>query len=176
MSRGHTRTVEVAVLVGCVLLALASVGYAVSGPASGTPYTEFSVLSPDGERLVADDYPTVGDDDGTVVVRTTNHEREQRAYTLVATAERVTVGAGAGDDDAPTVRERRELARETLLLADGETAAVRVDVLALGAMADAPNVRVVFSLYRGDASPGADGTDAYRSLHLWVNATDVGGG
>jgi len=160
-------TVKIAVLVGCLVLSVASVGFAISGPASSSPYTEFSILSPDGDRLVADDYPTVGDDDGTVVVRVTNHERSTAAYTLVVAAERLDIADGSG----LSVRESREVSRTTLELSDGESTTERVDVLALGDLSDDPNVRVAFWLFRGDAPADADGAGAYRSLHLWVNHT-----
>ncbi|MFC7095839.1 DUF1616 domain-containing protein [Halobaculum marinum] len=165
---GGTRTAEIAVLCAGLLLAVSTVGFAVGGPTSASPYTEFSVLSPDGGDLLADDYPTVGDANGTVVTKVTNHQREQTTYTLVATAQHV----AANDGSSTEVLERHELGRQTLSLPDGDAATARFDVLALGDLADAPRVRVVFSLYVGNVSDDTPSESPYRQLHLWVADTD----
>lgn len=159
ISRAVT-TVQTLVLAGCLLLTLTAVGVAIGGP-SGQPYTEFAVLAPEDGRLVADDYPSLESDNGTVVVTVANHERVRTTYTVVATAQQVDPD---GPRDPVRVRSRTRLGVRELTVDDGDTGTVRFDVT------ESPrgeSVRIVFELYRGDGT--VTGSDRpYRSLHLWV--------
>ncbi|WP_372910282.1 DUF1616 domain-containing protein [Salinigranum sp.] len=139
-------------VLGSVLVAAVSVGYAFTNPASADPYTEFAVLAetPDGDRL-GRSYADVLDDGGTLVLSVTNREGERVSYTVVAQRQRLD---GAGD-----VTARQEVNRVAFSLADGKRWEARHGVSATGG-------RVVYYLYRGDAPPVPSSETAYRTVYV----------
>lgn len=167
-----TTTGRTIVLLGCVLLTVAGVGFAIAGPSSTEPYTGFAVLSPDGDRLAAEGYPTADSENGTVVVAVTNQEGRAMDYTVVATAQRVAVVDGG---DRVDVKRRAELGRAALSVDSDATGHARFDVTE-GLPDGEGRLRVVFRLYRGDAPDEPHRKEPYRRLHLWLDGTADGGG
>ncbi|MFC4406282.1 DUF1616 domain-containing protein [Haloarchaeobius iranensis] len=155
-------------LVASILLATASVGYAVAVPKEGEQFSEFYVLTEnESGDLVADDYPTnytVGEQ-RPVVVGIGNHEGEQTEYTVVTSLQRVEL---VDNRTNISVLEETELERYTTTVPRGENATRNVPIQPTFT---GENLRVVFLLYRGSppANPTVD--NAYRELHLWVNVS-----
>lgn len=153
-------------LVLAVLLAVASVSYAVLVPKQGEAFTEFYVLTENetGE-LVADGYPTefVQGESKPLVVGIGNHEHETMDYTVVVLEQRVRIV-----NNSTVVDTERELGRFATTVADNETWHTEYDVTPTLV---GERLRVQFLLYRGGVSGSADAETAYRELHLWVNVS-----
>lgn len=153
------------VLALSVVLAVASVGYAVAVPQQGEAFTELYLLTEDDDGdLVADDYPTemvVGESE-SVVVGVGNHEHEPVTYTVLVELQRVAPGNNS------TVLEKEELDRFTERVAAGDT---MNRTQTLDPTTTGEELRLAFLLYK--SSPPAEPTveNAYRETHLWVNVT-----
>jgi uncharacterized membrane protein len=176
------------VLVFSIVLATASVGYAVAVPKQGEQFSELYLLTEGEDGLVADDYPTefVAGEPRSLVVGIGNHEHETIQYTVVAEIQRVEIERenvstpeGTVVNDSAGVRnvsisvlETREVARFEPELDHNETwtRPHEVETTLTG-----DRLRLTYMLYRGD--PPADPTvdDAYRSVWLWVNVSESGG-
>ncbi|UIO99741.1 DUF1616 domain-containing protein [Halobaculum sp. CBA1158] len=150
-----------------VVVAVASVGYAVAVPTEGESFTEFYLLTEgeDGE-LVADDYPTelVRGEPASLVVGIGNHEHRRTNYTVVVELQEVRVA-----NNSTTVLESDELRRDRASLADNETWTLPHTVTPT---MTGERLRLQYLLYRGEAPADATAGDAYRELHLWVNVSD----
>ncbi|WP_276282386.1 DUF1616 domain-containing protein [Halorussus caseinilyticus] len=170
---GETRTdraLNVALAVSLVL-ALGSVGYAVTSPKPSQQYTEFYLLSEaDDGRLVADDYPTefARGEGKPLTVGVTNREGERTNYTVVVELQRV-----AGGPNDSRVVERRDLHRFRVVLGPNETWHHRhtVEPTMTG-----PSLRLQYLLYRGSAPAEPRAASAYEETNLWVNVTREGAG
>ena len=153
-----------------VVLAVASVGYAVAVPKPGESFSELYLLTEDetGE-LVASDYPTEfrRGEGRSLVVGGGNHEHRELEYTVVAELQRVRTA-----DNTTTVLEEREVQRFTPTLADNETwqQSHTVQPPLTG-----ERLRLVYLLYRGDAPAEPTVENAYREVHLWVNVSATDG-
>jgi uncharacterized membrane protein len=115
---------------------------AVSPPNPTEAYTEFYVLDDDGD---AEGYPTnltVGET-GRVIVGVSNHEHDDRTYTVAV------------------VLEDRTLENRTLTVRDERTADFQVDFSA----SQPGRKRLVFLLYEGEETTG----EPYRKLRLWLD-------
>jgi uncharacterized membrane protein len=161
-------------LVASIILAVASVGYAVAVPKQGETFTEFYILTENETGdLVADDYPTEFErgERKPVVVGVGNQEHETVSYSVVVQLERVNV-TRVGNNTTATVLEREELDRlQTGALEHNETwhQEYGIEPTMTG-----DRLRVAFLLYR-DAPPAQPTVDnAYRELHLWVNVSERG--
>ncbi|WP_135828654.1 DUF1616 domain-containing protein [Halorussus halobius] len=154
------------VLVAAVVVAVAGGAYAVAGPQQGQSFTEFYVL---GENetgdLVADDYPeTLGPgENATVVVGIDNHEGQSTAYEVVVRLQRVTVEGGNA-----TVAESRRVDRFRETVGANETVERRH---AVRPETTGDRLRLQYLLYRDDVPAEPSAGTAYRSVHIWVNAT-----
>jgi len=150
-----------------MLVAVASVGYAVAVPKEGESFTEFYLLTEgeDGE-LVADGYPTefVRGEGQPLVVGVGNNEHEPTTYTVVVQLQDVDVV-----DNETRVRDRRELDRFGTRLAHNETWHHPYEVTPT---MTGTRLRLQFLLYEGDAPANPRVENSYRDLHLWVNVTD----
>ncbi|MFC6954593.1 DUF1616 domain-containing protein [Halorubellus litoreus] len=156
-------------LVASILLAAASVGYAVAVPKDGEQFSEFYVLTENETgALVADDYPTnyTASESKPVVVGVGNHEGRTENYTVVVALQRVEL---VDNETNVSVLEQRQLDSYTTRVADNETALRNVSITPTMTGED---LRVVFLLYAGDAPPDPTAENAYRELHLWVNVTE----
>lgn len=147
-----------------VLLAVASVGYAVAVPQQGERFTEFYLLTEgaDGD-LVADGYPQemVAGESAELVVGIGNQEYATTNYTVVIQLQTVEI-----EGNESTVLERTELDRFEATLEHNTTRHRRYD---LSATRTGEDLRAAFLLYRGDAPAEPTRETAYRSLHLWID-------
>jgi uncharacterized membrane protein len=162
----RTDAVVNALLTVSVVLAAASVGYAVAVPKPGESFSEFYLLTegPGGE-LAADDYPTEfrpGERRG-LVVGIENHERESVEYTVVVQLQDVAV-----QNNTTRVLEREELRRFQTRLGHNETWLRNYSVQPT---MTGDRLRLVFLLYEGDAPGNPAVGNARRELHLWVNVS-----
>jgi uncharacterized membrane protein len=155
-------------LVLSILLATASVGYAVAVPKQGETFTQFYLLTEDDDgELVAADYPTefVVGESKPVVVGMGNQEHEPVRYTAVVLLQNVSFV-----DNETIVNREAELDRlETGPLPHNTTwtTTYRIHPPFPG-----ERLRLTFLLYRDDQVPVAPTVDnAYRELHLWVNVS-----
>lgn len=154
-------------LVLGVLLAVASVGYALAMPKQGEAITEFYLMTrnDNGETTLAD-YPTefnVGEGE-ELVLAISNHERKTESYEVVVMQQQ----AGFVGNNTSRRLQERELDRIHITLRNNETwiRDYRVRPTMSG-----ERQRLVFLLYR-DAAP-ADPTveNAYRKTILRVNVS-----
>lgn len=179
----RTDTALNVLVVVSVLLAVTSVGYAVTVPKEGEAFTEFYLLTEQDNELLADDYPTdmtVGNA-SELVVGVSNHEHTDVEYTIVAQLQAVTVVPNETGIENRTVSnetgdtrteirvdQRVELDRFQTALADNET---WLRPHTITPTISGERLRLQYLLYRGapPETPSAD--TAYRKLHLWVNVT-----
>jgi uncharacterized membrane protein len=133
-------------IVIVVLACLAAIGYVVTAPAAGRPYTEFYLLGQQGKAV---DYPRemrLGHE-GTVIVGIINHEHRDVSYRVD-----VIVGGKTSQQAGP------------LVVGDG--------LKWEGEISFVPQVagegqKVEFYLYE-DGAP----EPRLQSLYLWVNVTN----
>ncbi|MGB9953279.1 DUF1616 domain-containing protein [Haloarcula marismortui] len=153
-------------LVLSILLAAASVGYAITVPKDGEQFSEFYLLTEDEDgELVADGYPTEfrQGEGRSLIVGIGNQEHERTEYTVVAELQRV---ERVGNETQ--VRERSELRRFQPTLGHNETWQRQHEVTP-GMTGD--RLRLQYLLYRGSPPATVDQSTAYREVHLWVNVT-----
>ena len=173
-------------LVFSILLATASVGYAVAVPKGGEQFTELYLLTETDEgELVADDYPTefVRGESRSLVVGIGNQEHSRVDYTVVSELQRVdiertsnaTVGNGSVNDTTGasnvsiSVLEEREVTRFETELGHNRTWIRKHNVTPT---LTGDRLRLTYLLYKG--SPPGDPTvdNAYRAVWLWVNVSE----
>lgn len=156
---------QVVVVVGLVL-AVVSIGYAVTVPQENDQSTAFFLLTKNETGgLVAKDYPTefsCGESEG-LVVGITNHEQEFTEYTTVVELQRVQYDDSRTNS---TVLDERELHRFRASVPNNETRYVTYDATPTLV---GETLRLVFLLYKGTVPDEPTTTNAYRSLHLDVS-------
>lgn len=152
-------------LVGGLLIALATLTYGFAVPADGESYTTAMLVTEQDGEYVAGDYPTefTAGESRSLTLTLSNHERGATRYTVVAAIERVDHAGGE-----PFVVEQAELARSTHRLEPDESIHEQY--------APAPelvgeNLRLSYYVYRGGAPDTVDSGSAYRDLHLWIDVT-----
>jgi uncharacterized membrane protein len=171
-------------LVLSVLLATASVAYAVAVPKQGEAFTEFYLLTEnESGELVADNYPTefASGEARPVVVGVGNHEHEPTNYSVAVELQRVRFEDGSG--------ERVNVFRSNATNASNVTAVVTREERLGSFNASVPanetfqreyqirptmtgeRMRLTFLLYRDGLPPDPSVDTAYRELHLWVNVS-----
>lgn len=157
------------VLVVCVLLAVASVGYAVTVPNDGENFTEFSLLSrTDDGGLTAGGYPTdftVGERK-SVYVGVKNHGHQRERYTVVVLLQRVNTAGNSA-----TVRHQRELTRVHSVVGPNGTWRTKTTI---EPRMTGNHLRVQYLLYEGTVPNHPSAKTATRELHLWVNVSNGG--
>lgn len=158
-------------LVVSILLATASVGYAVMVPKQGEAFTELYVVTEgeDGE-LVAAGYPTtmtVGES-SPLVVGVGNHEHHPMNYTVVVALQRARIV-----DNETRVSESQVLTR----LRTGQVAANGTWQRSLDVTPTmtGTHLRLAILLYRGSPPTDVGVETAYRWNALWVNVTAPNG-
>jgi len=172
-------------LVLSILLATASVGYAVAVPKKGEQFSELYLLTEGEDGLVADDYPTefVQGESRELVVGIGNQEHSRVDYTVVSELQRVdiertsnaTVGNGSVNDTTGasnvsiSVLEEREVTRFETELGHNRTWIRKHNVTPT---LTGDRLRLTYLLYKG--SPPGDPTvdNAYRAVWLWVNVSE----
>lgn len=154
-------------LVISILLATASVAYAVAVPKQGESFTEFYILTEDNEGdLVAADYPTeftVGESK-PIIIGIGNQEHRPVEYTWVSKVQRVRIA-----NNSTTVLESQELDRGQVYLEHNQTRHLNYSI---EPRMTGQRLRLVFLLYT--ESPGDNPTldTAYRETHLWINVSE----
>ncbi|POG56251.1 DUF1616 domain-containing protein [Haloferax marisrubri] len=154
-------------LAFAILLAVASLSYALVAPGTGESYSSLSLLTQgaDGE-FVAADYPEalVVGEQTELFVSIENAEGEATSYTLVAELQRVERVNGE-----TTVVERQVLGSRTETVADGETWRTRHT---FAPVVTGEDLRLTYFLYEGDAPAEPSTETAYRSAYVWVTVTE----
>lgn len=154
-------------LVVSILLATASVGYAVAVPKQGESFTEFYLLTEtdDGE-LVADNYPQefVAGNPQTLTVGIGNQEHDSVSYSVLVVVQDVRV-----ENNSTTVLSQQRLQQFTPQLAHNETWQQQHTV---APTRTGDNLRLTYLLYRGAPPANPTTENAYRELHLWITVTD----
>jgi uncharacterized membrane protein len=159
-------------LVLSILLATASVGYAVAVPKQGEQFTEFYILTEDDDgELVADDYPTefTQGEGKPLVVGVGNQEHETVDYTVVVELHRVQFERVNNTTTRVEVLEEDELQRFHPSVRHNETWHQPYNVTPT---MTGTNLRLTFLLYQDAVPQEATVDNAYRELHLWVNVSD----
>jgi len=167
---GPPRTAVTVIVVAALVIAAGGVTWAALARPPGETFTEFYILSENTSNgLAMNDYPrqlTV-DETASVRVGVANQEARALAYTVVVSLERVQTGDGSS-----TVLDRRTLARvQTPELTPGQEWQRSVAVTPQVA---GENLRLTFSLYRGDAPQNPASTRPYRRTYLWVDISERG--
>lgn len=152
------------ILLAGLMIAVVGVGTAIALSGGGEQYTEFYVLSEDPEtgEMLADGYPTELSvrNESEFVIGITNQEGETETYTLIVQLDRT-------GDDFRSVRERTEVTRMERSVRHGETVEIPITVKQ---RLDGENIRLSYLLYI-DAPPDQPSREnAYRKLHLWIDA------
>ncbi|WP_434522780.1 DUF1616 domain-containing protein [Halorubrum sp. AS12] len=139
------KTVVTWILVVALLISILGIGYISTYPPSAAdPYSEFYVLSTEGD---ADNYPRnlSVNTTGTVIVGVTNHEQQDMTYTVVTELDNNTI-------DQQQVRiNNGETWEENVSFTTRESGRQKLRLL----------------LYKGGSISGKP----YRSLRLWLNVS-----
>ena len=153
--------------VVALLLAVTSAGYAFAVPKQADAFTELYLVTEqeDGE-LVADDYPTefVRGESRSLVVGVGNYEHRSVEYSLVGELQDAAVA-----NNSTRIRDREELFRQPLTLADEETWENEVNVTP---EMTGDRLRLSFMLFKGDPPSDPTADDAYREAHLWISVSE----
>lgn len=150
-------------LVASILLATASVGYAVAVPKTSESFSELYLLTEDADgELVADNYPEelVRGEPASLVVGVGNQEHQPEQYTVVVLLQRVEVA-----NNSTTVLEDDRLRTFNPQLEHNETwqRQHRIEPTLTG-----ERLRLTYLLYK-EAPPSAPSVEtAYREVHLWI--------
>ena len=159
--------VEAAVNVALALsivLALATMGFALASPQQGERFTEFYLVTEgdDGEYVAAG-YPDefVSGEAQPLSVGIENREHETVDYTVVIQLERVD-----GEGNESTVVEREEVDRFTTQLAHNESETIDHEVAPTMTGED---LRLSYLLYTDEPPEEPTRENAYRDLHIWID-------
>lgn len=152
------------VLVVSILLATATMGYALAAPQNGESYTTISLLTEnESGELEANGYPTnfTAGQSEELTVGVENNEGTETTYTVVTVVQRV-----EPTDDGVKVLEQRELTRMQATVEPGETWRRQHEVAPemLG-----ENLRLQYFLYKGDVPETVSEDTAYRHVYLSIN-------
>ncbi|MFC5970145.1 DUF1616 domain-containing protein [Halomarina salina] len=163
--RGTTRAdtlSNVAVVLGVVAVVVVS-ALAITAPQSGAGYTDFSLLSENGQgEFVADDYPAefVAGESQALTFRVADTDPGETSYEVVVVLERV--------DDNGGVTERAELDRYRHTVDDGPW--VRQHSVTPSMTGD--DLRLTYLLYDGEAPSNPKQANADQSLYVWVSVSN----
>lgn len=153
-------------LVLSVVLAVASVTYAVVVPPQGESFTEFYALTENetGE-LVADNYPSEfrTGETKSLYIGIGNHEHRDMNYTAVVMLQQLQT-----TNNTTTVVDERELQRHSLSVPANGTWQRQLNITPT---MEGQRLRLAFLLYRNASPPDPTVENAYRELHFWVNVT-----
>lgn len=162
---GKRSGLNVVLVVLAVVLAVASVGYAVS--VSGDQnHTEFYLLAEnESGELTASDYPTTftSGQPNPVFVGIGNHEDGRSQYTVVVKLQRTFV-----ENDTVQVIEEQQLERVRMSVPSDRRRVRQVNVTPTMRGAD---MRLVFLLYQQEPPSQPSMQNADRETHLWLNVT-----
>lgn len=156
-----------AVLVVAVLVFAASAGYAAVGLSPDQQYSEFYLLSPEGESFAGEaDAPVVSaGDPQSVGVAVENHEGGPTNYTVVVVQQQVDrVG------NETLVRDQTRLDRFSVSADRNETVVRDYEFTPAASAGDS---RVVWLLYTDGAPASASTAAADYHVYLWVGASNA---
>jgi uncharacterized membrane protein len=151
-----------ATLVVVVLVAAATMATALVAPIDGEHSTTLTVLgNNESGSPVAGDYPRTlnATDNETVTVAVSNDEQSDTRYTVVATLQQL-------EDNSTATTAERELQRVTQSVERGERWTFEHGIEETDLAGE--RLRVVYTLYRGDAPTDTSIESAYRSVYVWV--------
>jgi uncharacterized membrane protein len=151
-----------------VVLAVASVGYAVAVPQQGEDFSEFYLLTEqENGELVADDYPTefTRGEPRPLIVGIGNQEHESVSYTVVIQLQEVRL---VDNETNVTVERRVQLQRYSTQLAHNTSSTRQLQIHPTFA---GERLRLQFLLYQEPPPETPTAESSYRELHLWVNVT-----
>lgn len=154
-------------LVASILLAVGSVGYAVTFPPDGEQFTEFYLLTEDEDgELVAAGYPSEFElgESKPVIIGIGNQEHSVKEYTVVVQLQDI---KGEGNDTTVTARQEIDRFRSPPI-ADNET---WQQERAIEPTMAGDQLRLQYLLYREQPPETPTRANAYRDVHLWVNVT-----
>jgi uncharacterized membrane protein len=152
-------------LVLSVIVAIWSVGFAVTGPERNDSFSSFYLLKQnENGKLVADDYPSnfTQGESKPLYIGVENHEHQSINYTVVVRLERVSNSNGTTN-----VIESRELQRYHPSVRANGTWRVKQQVTP---RMSGKHLRLRYLLYTGN-TPSSSTETAYRELHLWINVS-----
>jgi uncharacterized membrane protein len=154
-------------LVISIILALTSVGYAVTVPKQGESFSEFYLLNKEDGELVADGYPTniTTADRPELIFGVSNQEYSSVDYTVIIQLQRVQI-----ENNSTQVVQSAELNRFTNTLAHNETWHQTHNI---SASLTGQRLRLQYLLYRGDVPTSLSAETAYRETHLWMNVSNL---
>lgn len=166
----RSKTVLTVVVLVVALVATSSLGVALVAPPDGESFTTVTLLTENETgALVMDGYPETPDESASLFVAVENNEDRRVEYTLVTQLQSVRDVNGS----APSVLERRELARENRTLDAGETwfaeRSVGPPPVSVG-----DRFRFVALVYRGGAPTDPTTSNAYRYVDLSLSANATG--
>lgn len=160
------RALSIAFVV-LILFVAAGAAYTVAVPSEDEKYTELYLLTENSDgNLTGTDYPTnftVGEGQ-SLVVGVTNHEFEPVTYTVVVELQNVSHRSA----DA-SVRSERELHRFSPTLDHNEVWRKQHTIVP---RQSGSNLRLQYLLYRGPPPQQPSQANAYRHVHLWINASE----
>ncbi|WP_424019997.1 DUF1616 domain-containing protein (plasmid) [Halorientalis pallida] len=163
-SRG-VRLAVLTLLAGSILVATATMGYALVVPNDGESYSSIYLATENGsDDPVAASFPSTFDDrPRELVVGVENHENTRTNYTVVAQLQRVET-----TDGSISVTQRDELRRFEVELAPGETweRTHEIDPTMAG-----ENLRLTYALYRSGPTGEPATAEPYRRTYIWVDVT-----
>jgi uncharacterized membrane protein len=157
------------VLILSVLVATASMTYALAVPQDAGTTTGFSVgsLNASGE-FVTQDYPenvTVGEPQQLAFL-IKNHERQPMNYTVVVQLQRLS--------DTGELLARNELERFSTPTIPANRTWVNQSTITVPVASD--DLQLTYLLYKGDAPQNPTEQNAYREIYRPINATSSGDG
>ena len=145
--QGESKTEKIlsVILIISIILAVATTVYIVVMPKEGESFTEFYILGPNG---TASDYPTnlTSNQSGNVIIGVVNHENKNTSYKVLVTSNNTV------------------LLDRTVNLQDGQKIEIPFNFTA----GDPGERKIEFLLYKLP-----DTNNIYRSLHLWINITNI---
>lgn len=153
-------------LVLSILLAVSSVGYAVTVPKQGETFTEAYLLTEqDNGTLVADNYPTefTTGEARPLIVGIGNHEQRDVEYSLVVKLQDVRI-----QNNSTTVLAEEELQRLQTRVAAGENWHHELNIFP---GMEGERLRLAFLLYIDEPPAEPTVENAYRETHLWINVS-----
>lgn len=165
----RTKSAITLLLAISILVAMSTVGYALVVPNDGESYSSL-YLGTENEtgELVAGSFPTefTANEGRDLAVGVENNEGETVSYTIVVELHRVDTRDGTN-----VVFQREELQRFSTTLDDGETWE-RSHEVTPGLVGD--NMRLTYSLYRGDAPSNSSDEEPYRQVYIWIDVKPPG--
>ncbi len=162
-----TGTVLNVALVLSVIIALGTLGGAVTSPADGQATSEITLLTENGSGdLVSEGYPSqfTSGEEQDMTVRVENNEREETTYTVVVVVQRVDV-----TDGSASVLEQEEVTRLQNTVGQNE---VWTERHAVAPEMIGEDLRLQYLLYKDGVPDDPSPENAYRSAYVWISVTE----